>query len=41
MAVGRKAEGAGVTRTWLGSALLLSSRVFDMFCPFPTKNGVE
>lgn len=40
VAVGRKAEGAGVSCTWLGSALPLRSGIFHPFCPFPTRNGV-
>lgn len=41
MAVGREAEGAGVTSAWQDTILPLSFGLFEMFSPFPTKNGSE
>lgn len=41
MAVGRGAEGAGVTSAWQGAILPLSFGLFEMFGPFPIKNGSE
>lgn len=41
MAVRGEAEGAGVTSTWQSAALPLSFGLFEVFGPFPTKNGTE
>lgn len=41
MAVGRKAEGPGVTCAWQGAALALSFGLFEVFGPFPTENEAE